>query len=140
MVEACKTVRKDIESKIFDAFVVFLKTTQQNITISAGVVCNDKRKFSLVCYTSQKLTEAQVNSITYFLNDNLKINNFKKEWNSFGMEVIKVNHIQNVICYIFKTEGGKKNLAEKTATIHFFPNNAQFHEGNFNNVIFPNRI
>ena len=64
MAETCKTVSKGIESKIFDAFVAFLKITQQNITIAAGVVCNDKRKFSPVSYTSQRLTEAQVNSIT----------------------------------------------------------------------------
>ena len=77
MTEAYKTVSKDIESKIFDALVVFLKITQQNITISAGVLCNNKIKFSLV------KTEAQVKSITYFLNNNLKINDFKREWNSF---------------------------------------------------------
>ena len=79
MAEACKAISKGIESKIFDAFVLYLKIIQQNIAISAGVVCNDKRKFSLVCYTSQKLTKAQVNSIRYFLNNNLRINDFKRE-------------------------------------------------------------
>ena len=45
--------------------------------------------------------------------------------------------MQNVNCYIFKTKGGKENLAEKTATIHFFSNDSGLHKGNFNNVLFP---
>ena len=73
MAEVFSTISKGTESTIFYVFEVFLKITQTNITVSAGVVCSDKRKFSIVCYTSQRLTEAQVNSITYFLNNNLEI-------------------------------------------------------------------
>ena len=137
MTGASKTVSKRLESKMFDAFVFFLKMTQQNLTISAGAVCNDKAKFSLVCYTSFKLTEALVNSITYFLNNNLKNNDFKREWSNFTIEMIEVSRIRNVNCYIFRTKGGKNNLAEKTAAIHFFPNDSRLYEGNFNNVLFP---
>ena len=120
--------------------MVFLKITQPNITKSAGVVCNDKRKFSLVCFTSQRLAEAQVNSITYFLNNNLEKNDFRSKQNSFRVEIIEINRLKNIICCIFRTDGGENNLAKETATIHFFPNDAQLGEGNFKNVIFGKKI
>ena len=137
MSAASETVNKSLESKMFDAFVFFLRMAQQNVTISAGVVCNDKTKFSLVCYTSCKLTEVQVHSIAYFLNNTLKNSDLQREWDEFNLEIIEVSRVQNIQCYIFRTKGGKNNLAKKTAVIDFFPNDLQLNKENFNNILFP---
>ena len=59
-------IKKSIETKMFDAFMFFLNMTLGDVIISPGVVCKDKSKFSLACYTKEQLTEVQVNSINFF--------------------------------------------------------------------------
>ena len=93
--------------------------TQGDVIISAGVVCKDKLKFSLVCYTKEQLTEAQINLINFFLNKNLKNNDFEKEWNKFNVKIVQINPNNSIHCYIFETAGGSKNAAQETATIVF---------------------
>ena len=61
---AADVVYKTIETKMFEAFIFYLRMTQKNLTISVGVACTNESKFSLVCYTNEKLTEAQANSFS----------------------------------------------------------------------------
>ena len=40
--------------------------TYHNTAISAGVICQDKSKYTLVCYTDKELSQNQLNSVTNF--------------------------------------------------------------------------
>ena len=79
-------------------------------------------KFSLVCYTKEQLTEAQVNSINLFQNENLKNNDFEKEWNRFNVKIVQINPNNSIHCYIFEIAGGSKNAAQDNADIVFLDN------------------
>ena len=106
-----------LETEMFNAFMSFLKMTQQNVTICAGVICQNKSKYLLVCYTCKKLSEAQLNSITIFLNNNLKKIDAESEWKEFNLKIVKVN--KDIYCYIFKATGGIKKLARETSKLFF---------------------
>ena len=109
---------ESIGTKLFNEFMFFLKKmTYHNTGISAGVICQDKSKYTLVCYTDKELSQNQLNSVTNFSKQPPQKNDVQSEWKDFNLSIVNVG--KDIYCYIFATCGGIKNLATETSKLIF---------------------
>ena len=83
------------------------------------MLCNDTSKFKIIAYILGLITEEQINAIAFFLNDNLKKNDKKREWEDFKLSINEV--VDDLKCYTFSTKRGRNNPAKKLCNLYFFP-------------------